>query len=129
MRIVIVFAILCILGSIVFFTSKKENEMISRLYSKYPQVMLETEFNGKVTFVFDYHSVQLRDPVYASMIEINGWKCRIYGAAEIEDEEYGINELISVGDSIIKRTNSDTITIINSEGYKYFLIRRDKVFQ
>ncbi len=120
---------LVFIAFVIFFNIKKGNNESMRLESEYPLVRMENRIEGQVIFKYDFLSNRLRDFLVVSMLKVDDSKCTII-ANEIEgSNDYGINELVSVGDSIFKEKDNDTITIKKSDtGKIYTLLRRDKLY-
>lgn len=113
---------LLIFCGLFFYTTKKDENRLQRLRSDYPTLQKENELIGSVLYKFDFINHGFRDSGRASCINVKGENYTIF-ADEINSDRT-INQIISVGDSIIKHPNSDTIILIQEQQVLY-LLRRD----
>ncbi len=121
--------ILLILGSVVIYNVRKGNVKDLELQKEYPTLKKKSKIDGVVMFKYDFKANNYRDFLSISRVSIDKEKYSII-ADEIEGyNDYGINEVIEVGDFISKTKGNDTIVVIKKDSNKvYLFLRRDKLF-
>lgn len=120
--------IILIFISILIFTTKKDKMKMIEVNTEYPLLENVDGLDGDIIDKFDYHTHQLRDPISVSRVSLNGMKIKII-ADEVEGRtDLGINEIIEVGDHLLKKEYSDTLVIQKQMGAKYVLLIRSELY-
>ena len=110
---------------ILYFRIKSNVEKRKILNRDYTLIDKKHSINGYIYEKFDYTANKLRDPKYASYVKVGDNKFKII-AKEING--LGINEVISIGDSIYKKCNNDTIYLIKQNNKKqYVFLRKNNI--
>jgi hypothetical protein len=99
------------------------------LLLEYPLLTKQESLKGIVQNKFDFKTIGFRQSGLASFVNINGRNYRIFAEEFKTENWYGINTILSVGDSIIKQSNSDSIFVKKTNGRQYLVIRRDTEFE
>jgi hypothetical protein len=114
--------------SIFLYTTQQANKKNAELNKEYPVLKFEDSIKGKVSFKYDIIANGFRDPGSISSLVISDHKYSII-ADDVNDSYYGINKIISVGDSVFKKQNNDTIKVLKEDGKVSILLRRDKLYE
>ena len=125
-RIATVIFIIVIL-SVAIYNTRKGDKEAAAIYKENPLIKVEDSIQGNVSYKFDFKANRLRDFSSVSLLVINDNKCSIIADEAYGPRKPGINDVISVGDSVLKKSNNDTINILKKDGRKYVLLRRDKL--
>jgi hypothetical protein len=126
-----------IIGSIVFliflsiflYTIRKDNKKIAALNKEYPLLKFEDSIKGRVSSKYDWKSNGFRRSGIVSNLIINDYKHRIIADDIRGFHNSGIDMIISVGDSVFKKQNNDTIKVLKEDGKVNILLRRDKLYE
>ncbi len=116
-----------VLSGFIFIQIKDYIEF-KKLEKEYPLLKKEHKINGIIIYKYNWLANEYRDFLSISNIYINKEKYSLI-ANEIEGNNYGINEIIEVGDSILKTKDNDTIIVKKKGSNKIHLfLRRDKLY-
>jgi hypothetical protein len=121
--------ILLALLFVIIYNIRRGNVKDQELQKEYPTLKKETRINGDITFKYDFKANNYRDFLSISRVSVNGEKFSIIASGIKDYSDYGINEVIEVGDFISKEKNNDTI-LIKKNGSKEtcLFLRRNKLF-
>jgi len=121
--------ILFILLFVIIYNVRRSNTQDQELQTEYPTLKKESRIDGVITYKYDFKANNFRDFLSISRVSINDKKYSII-ADEIDGyNDYGINEIIEVGDFISKAKDNDTIVVTKQNSNKtYLFLRRDKLF-
>ena len=122
--LVVIFVVLIFFG-IFLFSTYQGNRRSERLRNDYPLMKYEHEVKGLVLYKYDFLNHGFRRSGFASCLNIDGKNYGVY--AEEISNGVGIDNFVSVGDSIIKHSNNDTIYLIK-KGRVSFLLRKDELY-
>lgn len=106
-----------------------DNKNKYRLEAEYPLLKRSDSINGIIQFKFDFRSIKARNPISSSLLKVNNNKNEIIADEIKANNSLGINEILSVGDSIFKEKDNDTIVVKQkSTGKLYILLRRNELY-
>jgi len=115
-------------GAVWIYQGQKGCQASKDLQVEYPILQMEAELKGVVTSKYNFIANDFRDFGILSMLQIEGVKYGIIAEEVNVADSHGINEIVEVGDSIFKSTNSDIIHIKkNTDNRIYILLRRDEM--
>jgi hypothetical protein len=99
------------------------------LQNEYPTLQREDRINGVVVFKYDFKKNGYRDFLSESLVTIENANYSIIADEVKNKNDYGINEIIEVGDYLSKKEGNDTIVVTKQNSNNvYFFIRRDKLY-
>jgi hypothetical protein len=99
------------------------------LQNEYPTLQREDRINGVVVFKYDFKKNGYRDFLSESLVTIENVNYSIIADEVKNKNDYGINEIIEVGDYLSKKEGNDTIVVTKQNSNNvYFFIRRDKLY-
>lgn len=121
--------ILLIFLALFVHNTRKVDVRYLELQKEYPTLQKQTELKGMISYQYDFLANNFRDGLSVSMVLIGRERYTII-ADEIEGyNDYGINEVISIGDFIYKEKGNDTIILKKKDSNKnYFFLRRNKMY-
>jgi hypothetical protein len=108
--------------SIDHFNAEEQRDIFDK---EYPTLKYSDPLNEIILSVFDWGSIGWRSSGHISLVKTTGNNYEIKASEIKNNGDLGIDEIISVGDSIYKRRNSDTIIITTNSKEKFVLLRRD----
>lgn len=114
---------------VIIYNVRKGDVKDQELQKEYPTLKKESRIDGVITFKYDFKANNYRDFLSISRVSVNTEQYSII-ANEIEGySDYGINEVIEVGDFISKAKDNDTIVVTKKGSNKtYLFLRRNKLF-
>lgn len=108
----VIFSIVLIIAFAVYFTTK-DSKNIKSLHIEYKSTNSADEFNGKVQKLYTEKG--------ACFVTIDSKKVFLKTSANYLYPEIYLDHIISVGDSIVKQSGSDTI-IVHKENLEYHFV-------
>jgi hypothetical protein len=112
------------------FDYLKVNKVYNKLNVEYPLLTYQDSIEGVVVSKFYAKSIGFgfKESISTSFVQIGSLKYQIHADEFGAVTRHGINEILVEGDSIMKKTNTDSVFIKKRNGKKYLMIRRDNQF-
>ncbi|NLF41424.1 MAG: hypothetical protein GX587_01890 [Bacteroidales bacterium] len=124
-----------ILGALMFFfltfyfLDLKHSKEMNELDKRFPLLSISDSLKGCVSWKYDFEANHSREPGSLSYIDVGSAKFQIYADGVGAFSDFGINQVVFVGDSIFKEKGNDTIFVKKkSTGELYILLRRDVLY-
>jgi hypothetical protein len=121
--------IILILAFVIAIRVRNDIKRDIELQNEYPTLQREDRINGVVVFKYDFKKNGYRDFLSESLVTIENANYSIIADEVKNKSDYGINEIIEVGDFMSKKEGNDTIVVTKQYSNNvYFFIRRDKLY-
>ncbi len=111
----IIFAIVLIISLAAYFTIKDSNK-INKLHKEYTNVSTEDEFSGKISNLYVDKG--------ACFVTIESKKIFLKTSGNYLYPKIYLDRILSVGDSVVKKSGSDTIKVFKENSEYYFVTGR-----
>lgn len=112
MKIIGILLSITIVVFLIFYFTKRDSKKIEQLHNEYKLVQKEIEINGRITDLYINKG--------ACFISLDSKKIFIKTSANYLYKEVYLDRVLEVGDTIIKKSGSDTIKVYKMGKEYYF---------
>lgn len=96
-----------------FFDTKRTQTLLDQINNEYPVIDLASRMESRILYIVHPHSDVFRNsPHHAFVIFSNNLKRRIIASNELSTDTLSLDDILAVGDLLIKEPNSDTLSIL-----------------
>lgn len=116
-----------IITAVIAINIIKLNAKSEKIDKEYPTLKKSDSVCGKITYILDVKALGFRESGLDKLLIVDNKKMTVV-CELIGNKQAAFGFMVSIGDSIVKNQNTDSLYLIKETGEKYLFLRHDDIF-